>query len=111
MDEQLKSKQHLRDEIAEMGHSLSEEAENHEDKMIIDRKVSKLKEHWENVQDNSTVWRGQIDYLLEEWKRYVELREELVEWLRKAEVYLKKEENPYNYTVSDLDEQINKHKV
>jgi Zn-dependent M32 family carboxypeptidase len=94
-----------------MGHSLSEEADKHEDKLIIDKKVQKLKEHWENVEDKSTVWRGKIDYLLEEWKRYVELREELVDWLRKAEMYLKKEENPYNYTVSDLDEQINKHKV
>ncbi|XP_048577310.1 dystrophin isoform X2 [Nematostella vectensis] len=110
VDEQLKAKQHLRDEIAEMGHSLSEDAEKYEDRLIISNKVDKLKKHWEKVQDKSTVWRGQIDYLMEEWKRYVELREELVEWLRKSEEYLGKDDNAYNYNVSELEEQMVKHK-
>ena len=61
--------------------------------------------------DNSGVWRGQIDYLMEEWKRFVELREELLEWIRKAEAYLERDENVYGYTVSELEEQIDKHKV
>jgi len=73
--------------------------------------VSKLKGHWENIVENSTVWRGQIDYLVEEWKRFVELREELLEWIRKAEAYLEKDENVYGFTVSELEEQIDKHKV
>ena len=73
--------------------------------------VSKLKGHWENIVENSTVWRGQIDYLMEEWKRFVELREELLEWIRKAEAYLEKDENVYGFTVSELEEQIDKHKV
>jgi len=73
--------------------------------------VSKLKGHWENIVDNSAVWRGQIDYLMEEWKRFVELREELLEWIRKAEAYLEKDENVYGFTVSELEEQIDKHKV
>ena len=73
--------------------------------------VSKLKGHWENIVDNSGVWRGQIDYLMEEWKRFVELREELLEWIRKAEAYLERDENVYGYTVSELEEQIDKHKV
>ena len=61
--------------------------------------------------DNSGVWRGQIDYLVEEWKRFVELREELIEWIRKAEAYLERDENVYGFTVSELEEQIDKHKV
>ena len=61
--------------------------------------------------DNSAVWRGQIDYLVEEWKRFVELREELLEWIRKAEAYLERDENVYGFTVSELEEQIDKHKV
>lgn len=61
--------------------------------------------------DNSGVWRGQIDYLMEEWKRFVELREELLEWIRKAEAYLERDENVYGFTVSELEEQIDKHKV
>lgn len=61
--------------------------------------------------DNSAVWRGQIDYLMEEWKRFVELREELLEWIRKAEAYLERDENVYGFTVSELEEQIDKHKV
>lgn len=61
--------------------------------------------------DNSGVWRGQIDYLVEEWKRFVELREELLEWIRKAEAYLERDENVYGFTVSELEEQIDKHKV
>lgn len=73
--------------------------------------VSKLKGHWENIVDNSAVWRGQIDYLMEEWKRFVELREELLEWIRKAEAYLERDENVYGFTVSELEEQIDKHKV
>lgn len=73
--------------------------------------VSKLKGHWETIVDNSTVWRGQIDYLMEEWKRFVELREELLEWIRKAEAYLESDETVYGYTVSELEEQIDKHKV
>ena len=73
--------------------------------------MGKLKEHWENIVENSTVWRGQIDYLMEEWKRFVELREELLEWIRKAEAYLEREETVYGYTVSELEEQIDKHKV
>ena len=73
--------------------------------------VSKLKGHWENIVDNSGVWRGQIDYLMEEWKRFVELREELLEWIRKAEAYLERDENVYGFTVSELEEQIDKHKV
>lgn len=73
--------------------------------------VSKLKGHWETIVDNSLVWRGQIDYLIEEWKRFVELREELLEWIRKAEAYLNEDENVYGYTVSELEEKIDKHKV
>ena len=73
--------------------------------------VSKLKGHWETIVDNSTVWRGQIDYLMEEWKRFVELREELLEWIRKAEAYLERDESVYGYTVSELEEQMDKHKV
>ena len=73
--------------------------------------VSKLKGHWETIADNSGVWRGQIDYLIEEWKRFVELREELLEWIRKAETYLIEDENVYGYTVSELEEKIDKHKV
>ena len=61
--------------------------------------------------ENSVVWRGQIDYLMEEWKRFVELREELLEWIRKAEAYLERDENVYGFTVSELEEQIDKHKV
>ena len=61
--------------------------------------------------DNSAVWRGQIDYLMEEWKRFVELREELLEWIRKAEAYLERDENVYGFTVSELEDQIDKHKV
>ena len=61
--------------------------------------------------ENSAVWRGQIDYLVEEWKRFVELREELLEWIRKAEAYLERDENVYGFTVSELEEQIDKHKV
>jgi len=48
---------------------------------------------------------------MEEWKRFVELREELLEWIRKAEAYLEKDENVYGFTVSELEEQIDKHKV
>lgn len=48
---------------------------------------------------------------MEEWKRFVELREELLEWIRKAEAYLEREESVYGYTVSELEEQIDKHKV
>ena len=70
-----------------------------------------MKGHWETIADNSSVWRGQIDYLIEEWKRFVELREELLEWIRKAEAYLEKDENVYGYTVSELEELIDKHKV
>ena len=73
--------------------------------------VSKLKGHWETIENNSGVWRGQIDYLIEEWKRFVELRKELLEWIRKAEAYLNEDENVYGYTVSELEEKIDKHKV
>lgn len=73
--------------------------------------MSKLKGHWESIANNSTVWRGQIDYLLEEWKRFVELREELLEWMRKAETYLESNETVYGYTVSELEDQMDKHKV
>lgn len=110
IDEQLKTKQHLLDEIAEMGQSLADDAQTEEDKFLIDSMVSKLKGHWETIADNSGVWRGQIDYLIEEWKRFVELREELLEWIRKAEAYLERDENVYGYTVSELEEQIDKHK-
>lgn len=110
IDEQLKTKQHLLDEIAEMGHTLAEDAQTEEDKFLIDGKVSKLKGHWETIENNSGVWRGQIDYLIEEWKRFVELREELLEWIRKAEAYLNEDENVYGYTVSELEEKIDKHK-
>ena len=73
--------------------------------------MSKLKGHWESIAYNSTVWGGQIDYLVEEWKRFVELREELLEWMRKAETYLESNETVYGYTVSELEDQIDKHKV
>ena len=39
IDEQLKTKQHLLDEIAEMGHTLAEDAQTEEDKFLIDGKV------------------------------------------------------------------------
>lgn len=110
IDEQLKTKQHLLDEIAEMGHSLVEDAQTEDDKFLIDSKVSKLKGHWESIANNSTVWRGQIDYLMEEWKRFVELREELLEWMRKAEAYLERDQTVYGYTVSELEDQMDKHK-
>jgi len=48
---------------------------------------------------------------MEEWKRFVELREELLEWIRKAEAYLERDENVYGFTVSELEDQIDKHKV
>ena len=41
----------------------------------------------------------------------MELREELLEWIRKAEAYLDRDENVYGFTVSELEEQIDKHKV
>ena len=49
--------------------------------------------------------------MMEEWKRFVELREELLEWIRKAEAYLERDENVYGFTVSELEEKIDKHKV
>ena len=39
IDEQLKTKQHLLDEIAEMEHTLAEDAQTEEDKFLIDGKV------------------------------------------------------------------------
>ncbi|XP_044172336.1 uncharacterized protein LOC122956718 [Acropora millepora] len=105
-----------------MGHALVEDAQTEEDKFLIDskvgqsktdiggRKCEQVKGHWESIANNSTVWRGQIDYLLEEWKRFVELREELLEWLRKAETYLESNETVYGYTVSELEDQMDKHK-
>ena len=43
IDEQLKTKQHLLDEIAEMGHTLAEDAQSEEDKFLIDSKVGHSK--------------------------------------------------------------------
>lgn len=40
IDEQLKTKQHLLDEIAEMGQSLADDAQTEEDKFLIDSMVS-----------------------------------------------------------------------
>ena len=111
VDDQLQGKQHLLDEIAEMGHALAEDADKEEDKFLIDNKVSRLKEHWQGVAEKSSAWRSQIDFLLEEWRRYVGLRQELLEWACKAEVTAGREENLYGYTVSELEEQIEKHKV
>ena len=39
IDEQLKTKQHLLDEIAEMGQTLADDAQTEEDKILIDSKV------------------------------------------------------------------------
>ena len=39
IDEQLKTKQHLLDEIAEMGQALVDDAQTEEDKILIDSKV------------------------------------------------------------------------
>lgn len=41
----------------------------------------------------------------------MELREELLEWMRKAETYLESNETVYGYTVSELEDQMDKHKV
>ena len=57
------------------------------------------------------MWKGQIDFLIEEWKRFVELRDELNQWMKKADSYFEREENVYGYTVSELEEQIEQHKV
>ena len=111
VDEQLQSKQHLLDEIAEMGHSLAEEAVKKEDQFLIDDKVSRLKDHWQAVAKKSTDWKVQIDFMMEEWRRYLELREELLQWTRKSEASLERDDNLYGYTVSELEEQIEKHKV
>ena len=73
--------------------------------------MTKLRVHWDQVVEKSTVWKSQIDFLIEEWKRFLELRDELTQWMKKADAYFEREENVYVYTVSELEEQIDQHKV
>ena len=94
-----------------MGAALSNEA-NESSKFAIDDEINKLKEHWESVLMKFQVQRQLLQDISEDWGTYEDLKRQLVKWIQTADGYYAEvgSKEPGS-TVTELEEQLVKHKV
>ena len=110
-DLELELRKSQLEETIEMGAALSNEA-NESSKFAIDDEINKLKEHWESVLMKFQVQRQLLQDISEDWGTYEDLKRQLVKWIQTADGYYAEvgSKEPGS-TVTELEEQLVKHKV
>ena len=111
VEDELRSKQYLLNDISEMSFKLEEETENESHRNILRHQIQSLKEHWHNVQQQSNDWLTRINLMWDLWRQYEQIKNELETWLAKAEERLNKAEKASGNTVAELENLLQEHKV
>ena len=111
VEDELRSKQYLLDDISAMSYKLEEETSNEAHKRILREQIESLKNHWQNVQRQSDNWHDRIDTMWDIWGQYEQLKNELEAWLTTAEEKLDKAEKKNGSTVAELESLLEEHKV
>ena len=111
VEDELRGKQYLLNDISEMSFKLEEETENESHKNILRHQIQSLKEHWHNVQQQSNDWLNRINLMWDLWRQYEQIKNELEAWLAKAEERLNNAERTTGNTVAELEDLLQEHKV
>ena len=111
VEDELRGKQYLLNDISEMSFKLEEETENESHKNILRHQIQSLKEHWHNVQQQSNDWLTRINLMWDLSRQYEQIKKELEAWLAKAEERLNKAERGTGNTVAELEHLLQEHKV
>lgn len=100
------------EDTVEMGHALANDATSDASKYAVDEKVMKLKEHWESVCFKFNAQKRSLNDLNEDWSALEELKLQLESWIQSAENHFTLPSSKESgSTVTDLEEQLLKHKV
>ncbi|XP_028414557.1 dystrophin-like isoform X10 [Dendronephthya gigantea] len=110
VEDELRGKQYLLNDISEMSFKLEEETENESHKNILRHQIQSLKEHWHNVQQQSNDWLNRINLMRDLWRQYEQIKNELEAWLAKAEERLNNAERTTGNTVAELEDLLQEHK-
>ena len=110
-DHELELRKSQLEETIEMGAALSNES-NESSKFAIDDEISKLKEHWESVLLKFQMQRKLLQDISEDWGVYEDHKRQLIKWIQTADGYYSEvgSKEPGS-TVTELEEQLVKHKV
>ncbi|XP_013413171.1 dystrophin isoform X2 [Lingula anatina] len=107
----LEGKQpHLQDLIT-AGENLKSQTEEENDKQVLQEKVERLREHWEEANAKVTFRKNQLDDMLLECKQFDEKRAEFDRWADKVEEDLKAITPEDEPPPEDLEKQLNDHKA
>ena len=111
VEDELRGKHYLLNDISEMSLKLEEETDDESHKTILRQQVQSLKDHWHRVQQQSNEWLTRINLMWDLWRQYEQIKTDLEAWLTKAEEKMVKVWKASGNTVAELEELLTNHKV
>ncbi|XP_077976931.1 dystrophin-like isoform X2 [Glandiceps talaboti] len=106
----LEAKQPKLDELIHKGEHLKAESQSERDRQVLDEKVTKLKEHWNDAVSKVTSRKNQLDNMLEDSHQFHEWKDELNNWLIKMEETME-DYSDVGQTVDILEMQLDRHRA
>ena len=111
VEDELRGKQYLLNDISEMSLKLEEETDDESHKNILHQQVQSLKDHWHRVQQQSNEWLTRINLMWDLWRQYEQIKTDLEAWLTRAEEKMVEVWKASGNTVAELEELLTNHKV